>query len=647
MANRVKQLRREPGGDLVRLAVAVLASWLVLSGAIAAAEDETSAARPNILWISCEDISPHLGCYGDEHVITPHLDALADRGVRFTHAFTTCPVCATNRSSIITGMYPTTIGTHLMRCNAKLPEHIRCFTEYLREAGYHCSNNQKTDYNFAFPESAWDANSLRAHWRSRKPGQPFFHVRNFVNTHESHIWPRGKDHRDITLHLNDDQRRDPERLSPPPYFPDTPEARRDWANYYENITQMDYYAGQLLAQLEEDGLAGDTIVFFWSDHGMGMPRGKRWLYDTGTRVPLIVYVPERFRQQVPLAAGGVSDELVSFVDLAPTVLRLCGVTVPEHMQGRAFLGPDRGDSREFVISTRDRMDERYDMIRTVRTRDWRYTRNYLPWKPYVQWLSYAEKNATMKDLRRLDAAGELPAAARRFMARRKPVEELYHTAEDPYELENLAESPTAEHQAILQQMRARLHQWQDATLDLGFVPESELVTAEQKLGSRYALLRQEQAEERVPRLREVSLAAGDGNRSVLETGLASTDAAVRYWAVLGLGHLLLDERVENPDERAKLRLRLANVAQDESEIVRVAAGDILCQIGETELGLALLKAAMTSDNDWVRLTAVIALDELDESSRAVAEELRDPLLNDPQGYVQRVAKTMLEQLGID
>lgn len=301
--------------------------------------------RPNILWISCEDISSHLSCYGSADAITPNLDMLAKRGVRFTHTFTTCPVCATNRSSIITGMYPTSIGTHLMRCQAKLPDNIQCFTKYLRDAGYHCTNNAKTDYNFVPAADSWDDSSPQAHWRKSQINQPFFHVRNFTNTHESRIWPRGKAHARQTTHLKPEERQDPSKVELPPYYSDTPETRRDWANYLENITEMDYRVGELLQQLEDDGLAEDTIVIFWSDHGVGLPRGKRWLYDSGTRVPYIVYVPEKFRINGQGKPGTVSDELISFIDLAPTVLSLAGVTIPKQMQGRAHLGPNLSAER--------------------------------------------------------------------------------------------------------------------------------------------------------------------------------------------------------------------------------------------------------------------------------------------------------------
>jgi len=218
--------------------------------------------RPNILWISCEDISPQLGCYGDPHARTPVLDALASRGVRYTNAYTVAGVCAPSRSGIITGMYPSALGTGYMRCRAQLPPFVKCFSEYLREAGYYCTNNAKTDYQFVHPPSAWDDCSRTGHWRNRAPGQPFFSVFNLEITHESQYRTRGEEYAEKSARLKPADRQDPDALTTlPPYFADAPETRRDWAQYYELITVMDYRAGDLLAQLEEEGLADDTIVF--------------------------------------------------------------------------------------------------------------------------------------------------------------------------------------------------------------------------------------------------------------------------------------------------------------------------------------------------------------------------------------------------
>lgn len=434
--------------------------------------------RPNILWISAEDLSPDLGAYGDPYARTPNLDKFAREGVRFTRAFSVAPVCAPSRSSIITGMYPTTIGTMHMRSNGVPPPHVKPFTEYLRAAGYYTTNNVKTDYNFPSPDTAWDESSNQAHWRNRPDkSQPFFAVFNLVVTHESQIRTPAEVFARNTSKIKPEDRHDPTRAVLPPYYPDTPLVRRDWARYYDLITAMDLQAAELLKQLEEDGLADNTVVLFWGDHGRGLPRAKRWLYDSGTRVPLIARYPGK------LKPGTVSDDLVTLMDLGPTMLSLAGVEVPVYMQGRAFLGERAASPREYVFAHRDRMDETYDMIRTVRGRRFRYIRNFQAGKPYAQHIEYMDEMPTMKEWRRLnkeDAVshlqnqekGVLTPAQRIFFASVKPEEELYDTEADPHEINNLAPQP--EHSARLKAMRRVLDDWMKETKDLGSVPELEL-----------------------------------------------------------------------------------------------------------------------------------------------------------------------------
>ena len=361
--------------------------------------------RPNILWITCEDMSPNTGCYGDDYALTPNLDRLAAKGVRYTNAFTHAGVCAPSRSGLITGMYPTSLGSHHMRCTTTLPEFVKCFPEYLRKAGYFCTNQSKTDYNFDVPPEAWDVpRGPKAHWRTRTPGQPFFGVFNLTVTHESRI--RAK---------YDRLEHDPDAAVFPPYLPDTPLVRRDWARYHDLITQMDTQAGDILSQLREDGLAEDTIVFFFSDHGVGLPRAKQWIYDAGTHVPLIIHFPERYRHLAPAPPGSAIDRLVGFVDIGPSVLSLVGLEIPKHIQGVPFLGPHAGEPRQYLYGIRDRMDERYDMSRTVRDARYKYHRNYFPCRPFAPWLDYMEKLATMQEWRRLDAEGKLSGVQAFFM----------------------------------------------------------------------------------------------------------------------------------------------------------------------------------------------------------------------------------------
>jgi N-sulfoglucosamine sulfohydrolase len=445
---------------------------------------QRQSARPNVLWISAEDLSPDLGCYGDAYARTPTLDKFASEGVRYTHAFATTPVCAPSRSAIITAMYPTSIGTHHMRSKAVPPAHVKAFTEYLRAAGYYCTNNVKTDYNFEAPpahrppDSVWDETSNRAHWRNRADkAQPFFAVFNLVVTHESQIRATPDQYARNTARLKPEDRHDPKLAPLPPYYPDTPLVRKDWATYHDNVTAMDYAVADILKQLEEDGLAENTVVFFWGDHGRGLPRAKRWPYDSGLRVPLVVRWPGQVKP------GAVSDEIVSLHDLGPTVLSIAGVKIPSHMQGQAFLGEQKAKPREYAFGHRDRMDEAYDMMRTARDRQFRYIRNFQPGKPYAQHIDYMDEMPTMKEMRRVykdhfnalspDYRRAMTAAQLLFFAPEKPEEELYDLAADPHEINNLARDP--KHRATLLRMRAAVEKWMKETNDLGLVPETELI----------------------------------------------------------------------------------------------------------------------------------------------------------------------------
>ena len=424
------------------------------------------AERPNILWITCEDTSPDLGCYGDSEARTPNLDRLASEGARFQNAFSVAGVCAPSRSGIITGMYPSSIGTHHMRSQGVPPPYVKCFTEYLRAAGYFCTNNVKTDYNFAAPLTAWDQSSNRAHWRNRGKGQPFFSVFNIVTTHESRIRVSAEEFAELTRRLRPEDRHDPARAKLPPYYPDTPVVRRDWANYYDLVTAMDLQAADLLKQLDDDGLASNTVVFFYGDHGRGLPRAKRWIYDSGVRVPLIVRWPGKIKP------GTVRADLVSLIDLAPALLSIAGLPIPRHLQGQPFLGDAPSKPREHVFFIRDRMDETYDMMRGVRTARFKYIRNYQPGKPYAQYIHYMDQMPTLREWRRLNAEGKLEGPQKLFFAPEKPEEELYDVVNDPHEISNLAGS--AEHRNTLAQLRAVQERWMEQIKDLGKMKEADL-----------------------------------------------------------------------------------------------------------------------------------------------------------------------------
>ena len=448
------------------------ATGLAVGAAVAgrralAAEAAGASERPNVLWLSTEDISPDLGCYGDAYAVTPHLDRFASEGTRFDLCFAHMGVCAPARSGIITAMFPTTIGTNHMRCRGVPPPAVRCFTEYLRAAGYYCSNHSKTDYQFGPPFTAWTQQGGSRWWRGRAKGQPFFTVINYTGTHESRA--RSKP--------SDKLAHDPAKATLPPYYPDTPAVRRDWAKYYDNITRMDQWFADALRQLDADGLADDTIVWFWGDHGRGLPRGKRWIYDSGSRVPLLIRVPAKWRKLVcpdqPDACkpGTVNGDLALFIDFGPTVLSLCGVSVPGHMQGRPFLGPQKAEPRQYIYGARDRVDEAYDTIRCVRDKRFKYIRNFAPHLPRSLSVSYMDQMPTMQEMRRLAAEGKLRGPQLQYFECPKPIDELYDTVADPHEVHNLAADP--KYREPLERLRAELFRWMEAAGDFGLLPECE------------------------------------------------------------------------------------------------------------------------------------------------------------------------------
>lgn len=422
--------------------------------------------RWNILWLTAEDLSPDLGCYGDAWARTPNLDCLAAEGALYTNAFSVAPVCAPSRSCIITGMYPTAIGTHHMRCKGVPPSYVKCFTEYLRAAGYYCSNNVKTDYNFDPPLTAWDESSRTAHWKKRAPGQPFFSVFNHTVTHESQIRLSDEEFAKRTELLTADERHHPEEAVVPPYYPNTAATRRDWARYYDLISVLDKQIGERLRELENDGLRENTVVFFFGDHGRGLPRGKRWLYDAGLKVPLMIRWPGMVQQNTRIEA------MTSFIDLAPTVLSIADVDIPRYMQGRAFLGDRADEPREYIYAARDRMDEAVDMSRCVRDKQFLYIKNYQACKPYAQYIDYMEQMPTMKEMRVMNKQGTLEGPQMLFFLPEKPEEELYDTLADPHQIHNLAAIP--EYRETLERLR-RVHlQWKEETHDLGEIKEEVL-----------------------------------------------------------------------------------------------------------------------------------------------------------------------------
>jgi arylsulfatase A-like enzyme len=421
-------------------------------------------------------MSPHIGAYGDRLARTPVLDRLARESIRYTRAFTTAPVCAPSRAAIITGMYQNAIGAQHMRTTEdRVPElpgpylavppfYVKAFPEYLRAAGYYTTNRAKTDYQFGVPFTIWDDLGADAHWRRRPdPAQPFFSVFNLEVTHESQIFPTSPARKGKPLVT------DPASITVPPYYPDTPLVRQELARMYDNIADMDRQVGEILGQLEADGLAANTIVFYWSDHGDGVPRAKRSLYDSGLRVPLMIRWP---KVEAAIAAS-VNDQLVSLIDLAPTVLALAGVEIPAHLQGRVLVGTKAGQPPAMVFAARDRMDTEYDMMRSARDARFLYIRNFHPELPYAGHITYRNQSAIMQEWFRLQAERTLSGAPALWMRTHRPAEELYDTQADPHQVRNLSDEMA--HRETLERMRKAVADWMARIGDQGLVNEPEMI----------------------------------------------------------------------------------------------------------------------------------------------------------------------------
>ncbi len=597
--------------------------WVVLIGVVAVST--ARAAEPNILWITAEDMSPNLGCYGDDFATTPHIDAFARDSVRYTNAFATAPACSPSRSCLITGVYATSLGTQRLRSLFPIPAAFRGFPEYLREAGYFTSNNVKTDYNLrgegALIRAAWDRNGRDAHWRQRRDGQPFFSVFNLMTTHQSRtsVWPHAQFEAQIGRQLDAASRHDPEVVPLPPYYPDAPSVRQTLARYYDCVTAMDAQVGTILRDLAADGLADDTIVFFYSDHGMGMPRGKRLLHDSGMHVPLIIRFPEKYRGFAPAPPGATTDRLVSFVDFAPTVLSLTSLAIPPQMLGRAFLGGRARPPREYVFGARDRVDEVFELSRSVRDRRYLYIRNYMPHLSWMPPERYSDNSVMRRDLQRLRDEGKLNETQLTYAGPRKPVEELYDTRTDPHQVHNLAGSK--KHGAVLERLRHEHRRWVLATRDAGFVTEPDAWKRVGKTTPREMAL--DATLYPLARLREVAALVGRPEAVARQTELlGDSDPAVRYWAAVGL-HAVVSAPSGIADEAMQpVRETLHKALEDGDVAVRVEAASALAALGSLGPALGTLTKTLEGDSVEGVMHAMRALELLGEKARPATAAIR-------------------------
>jgi len=543
----------------MRLFLSLLATWCVAMCA---------ANQPNILWITAEDMSPTLGCYGDKYSVSPNIDRLAKESVRYTKAFASAPVCSPSRFCLITGCYPTSLSTQQMRSGFAIPKDMRGFPEHLRKRGYYTSNNVKTDYNTGnyaeIIKASWNESSATAHWRNRSnKAQPFFSVFNLMTSHQSRsmVWPYARFKEEVQSKLSASEIHDSAKAPLPPYYPDTPLIRREVARFYDCVSAMDKEVGAILKQLKEDGLEENTIVFFYSDHGSGMPRHKRALLESGMHVPLMIRFPKKWQHLAPGKPGTTTDRLVSFVDFAPTVLSLTEVPIPKDMQGQPFLGAQNTPPRKYIYGHRDRVDEVRDLSRSVRDNRYLYIRNYMPHLGYNQPTAWPDNGEIRHDFYRLTDKQKMTAAQWHFAGPTRPAEELYDCQIDSQNLNNLAGSE--KHQKILNRLRKAHRKHISQTTDLGFLPESE---AWEMFSKQTGWELGQNGKVKMGPIHKAAAQVGVADEATFAKNLHSKNASIRYWGAMGLAHLgslsdstrkVLQEKLKDPSPA--VRIEVANV----------------------------------------------------------------------------------------
>jgi len=578
--------------------------------------------RPNILWITAEDMSPTLGCYGDKYATTPNIDHLAKQSTRYDNAFAASPVCSPSRSTLITGMYNVSTGTHQMRSGFPLPTGVKGFPSYLRDTGYFTTNNVKTDYNTSDSErliaESWNESSADAHWRNpaRKKDQPFFSVFNLMTSHQSRtmVWPYAAFEKHVQSKLSPGEIHDPKNAPVPPYYADTPLVRKSIARYYDCVTAMDKEVGGILAQLKEDGLADDTIVFFYSDHGSGMPRHKRLLHDSGMKVAMLVHFPEKWQHLRPTEPGKATDRLVSFVDFAPTVLQLTEQNIPAYMQGSPFLASDAPE-RKIVYGTRDRVDEVFDCARSVRDKRWLYIRNHRPDLGWGQPSVFSD----LGEIRASILGNAKTPAQKHFTSQARQAEELYDCQADPNNVTNLVNSGTPKVKEALKKMRTEYKRVRGEIRDLGAIPESEmrLWIDQESAPMRDIVLGKT---DQFPDLKAawkgadyVGIRRSDNQEYAEECFeiLESHPPEQRYWAMATMRTTAI-----------VIRGRLEEYLDDTSPAVRIDLAWWLARGGGSEAALARLAKDLEHEDWAVALQACRAIELLGEDAISLKPTMR-------------------------
>ncbi len=591
---------------------ALIAGMVLLFGC----KTETPASeRPNIVWIVLEDITPMMGCYGDEYAKTPVFDRLAAEGIRYEKAYSVAPVCSPSRSGVITGMYPTSLGTIHHRSHRTGPDFLTMIPTLMQEAGYYTSNNAKTDYNL--PIDPWEERSKEAHWRNRPDkDQPFLAKFDFGECHSSIT----KIPEDVIVEkrlnrLQEEDFHDPDKAPIPPYHPDVPEFRKAWSRYYDAVTQVDYRTGEIIEQLKEDGLLENTIVFVWADHGVGMIRGKHTVWEQGTHVPLIVRFPEKLKHLAPGKPGSVKDELISLIDIGPSTLALAGVETPEFMDGIPLLCKSRAEKREYVFAARGRLDSRFEMIRTVRDERYRYHRNFFPHLPYKPHEDYEFGAPVLQKWVELARIGKLTGDMEMPAMRFKPIEELYDSENDPHMINNLAGNP--EYEPVLERMRLVLHNWMIESRDLGILEEAEMMKRSEGKKPQWNVGQELENYERILETADL-MYQGEAAIPELLVRAKDPDAAIRFWAVLSLAVCRSDDEVVVGGLKAAL--------QDESVSVRLSAVEGLFNRRHYQEALPVVIAALNDPIIHAQVRASGILDsqppEANDQLQAAIEPLK-------------------------
>lgn len=561
----------------MRLALCIIS----LVGAAAIAAD-----RPNIVWMVSEDNSKHwLRLYEEGGAAMPNIEKLAENGLVFQNAFSNAPVCSVARSTLITGSYAPRIAAqyHRRAAMAPMPEGLRMFPHYLREAGYYTTNNSKTDYNLS-DKGMWDESSNKATYRNRDSEQPFFHVQNFGRTHEGQL------HFTEEFMEENATETDPHGIKVFPYHPDTPVFRYTYAKFQDHHIETDAQMGEFLARLKDDGVADDTIVFYYGDHGGVLPRGKGYAYESGLNVPLVVHAPEKWRHLLPVNAGRSVDGFVSFIDFGPTVLNLAGVDVPETMDGKPFLG-EGVTARDLIrrdeaFGYADRFDEKYDLVRTFRKGKYKYIRNYQPFNFDGLFNDYRYKMLAYREWYAMYQAGELNAVQSQFFEPRE-AEALYDIEKDPHETNNLADDPKAA--SVLRDLRQRLTNQVKEISDLSFLPEPAMLS--EALSNPVQFGRENQ--DRIGKLVDtanLSLLPFAKAKSGIAKAFKSNDPWVRYWGAIVCSSF--GKEASSFSETAKNLVK-----NDGDNLVRVRAAEFLALIGAVKPQKAIYLSLKNAESE--------------------------------------------------